>query len=155
MLIWSSSYNIKIDTEFVAPFIMYGMCVNGTWDHLNQWHGGQSIKWKKHILIRESQYICTRLNYKWSFAWISWNKWHTTCFWMFKLCHKLVLYWNSIMFPHKAHHQLETPITFLLKKKKPPSPSVLGFASEKSAEISRATRCIMYYTKNYIENIQW
>ena len=117
MLIWSSSYNVKIDTEFVAPFIMYGMCVNGTWDHLNQWHGGQSIKWRKHILIRESQYICTRLNYKWSVAWINGNKWHTTCFWMFKLCHKLVLYWNSIMFPHKAHHrQLETPVTFLQKK---------------------------------------
>ena len=44
MLIWSSSYNVKIDTEFVAPFIMYDMCVNGTCDHLNQWHGGQSIK---------------------------------------------------------------------------------------------------------------
>ena len=39
-------------------------------------------------------------------------------------------------------------------KKKTPSLSVLGFASEKSAEISRATQCIMYYTKNYIENIQ-
>jgi hypothetical protein len=58
------------------------------------------------------------------------------------------------MFPHKAHHgQLETPVTFL--QKKTPSLSVLGFASEKSAEISRATQCIMYYTKNYIENIQW
>jgi len=119
MLIWSSSYNVKIDTEFVAPFIMYDMCVNGTCDHLNQWHGGQSIKWRKHILIRESQYICTRLNYKWSVAWINGNKWHTTCFWMFKLCHKLVLYWNSIMFPHKAHRQLETPITFLQKKRNP------------------------------------
>jgi len=52
-----------------------------------------------------------------SFAWINGNKWHTTCFWMFKQCHKLVLYWNSIMFPHKAHHgQLETPVTFLQKK---------------------------------------
>ena len=39
-------------------------------------------------------------------------------------------------------------------KKTPPSLSVLGFASEKSAEISRAMQCIMYYTKNYIENIQ-